>query len=780
MSKRLITILMLLIVSIECLCQDKQQVETIGLVLSGGGAKGLSHIGVIKALEENNIPIDYVAGTSIGSIVGALYSIGLTTDEMVYMFKSKEFKSWSVGDFEEDYTTNYYANAPSSAIVSLGLYLGKDKKSDQKRKIKFALPTSLVSPFPMDIAIAQIFASSSAACKYDFSQLMVPFFCIGADIKNKAPYMLDSGDLGSAVRASMSFPGYFKPVVIDSVLLFDGGFYNNFPWKDMQAKYNPDFIIGAKCADGAPIDPDEFDPYLQIESMITTDTDYSISEEEGLVISGIYDVSLLEFDQIDKLVQMGYENTLKYIPELKRKIEKERSDQEVAQKRLDFRTKCSELRFNKVEVTGNISSKQKDFVADIISQRDSLNSFEDIKEGYYRFVSRKILDGAYPMVRQNSDSLFTFTLRAYQRRELLVSIGGNISSSALTQGYVGFRYNHLVHNPWKARLDLDIGNFYSGVRLYFRQDFGFKTLFYYDLDLAYQKFNYFTIPQNLALLNFQPSNIDENDTYATLNVGTPVFAVSDNYQLQLGVTAGRMNMNYFPDNYFSRYDVRDFTFYSYATVRARLIRNTQDYLLYPTEGTKLRLDLRYIYGSEDHYPGTLTDDNLEVINRNGGEHQLRFSYDNYLRFTPNFSMGMGLDLSLSTQLEMGDYLSTVLISPAYRPTAHSRTVSLPNYRASSFLGLSISPVIKYTDNLYLHTTFAYFQPYKLIEDRGLGHYEFSDPFPKGGFIFDASAVWQSPIGPISISTSYYSSESTRWYIQFNMGFLIFRDRGLSN
>ena len=89
-----ITVAFLLLLSIP------SGAQSVGLVLSGGGAKGLSHIGVIKALEENNIPIDYIAGTSMGAIISALYAIGLTPDEMTAMFRSKEFASWYRGEFE--------------------------------------------------------------------------------------------------------------------------------------------------------------------------------------------------------------------------------------------------------------------------------------------------------------------------------------------------------------------------------------------------------------------------------------------------------------------------------------------------------------------------------------------------------------------------------------------------------------------------------------------------------------------------------------------------------
>ena len=166
------------------------QSQSVGLVLSGGGAKGLSHVGVIKALEENNIPIDYVAGTSMGAIVGALYAIGTTPEEMAIMFRSKEFTSWYKGQTEKAYATYIYRREPSAEMVSVTV------KRDENQKLGIKIPVSLVSPYPMDLAVIQLFASSGATANYNFDSLMVPFRCVAADIANKRPYILRKGDLG--------------------------------------------------------------------------------------------------------------------------------------------------------------------------------------------------------------------------------------------------------------------------------------------------------------------------------------------------------------------------------------------------------------------------------------------------------------------------------------------------------------------------------------------------------------------------------------------------------
>lgn len=126
--------------------------QSVGLVLSGGGAKGLSHLGVIKALEENNIPIDYISGTSMGAIVGGMYAIGLSVEDMVYIIKSDRFLSWYKGEQERDFSTFLYQTDPTPSMINVNLRKSYDKLG-RFDGLKLSLPTSIVSPYPMDLAV---------------------------------------------------------------------------------------------------------------------------------------------------------------------------------------------------------------------------------------------------------------------------------------------------------------------------------------------------------------------------------------------------------------------------------------------------------------------------------------------------------------------------------------------------------------------------------------------------------------------------------------------------
>ena len=282
------------------------QAQKVGLVLSGGGAKGLTHIGIIRALEENNIPIDYITGTSMGAIVGSLYAMGYSPDDMEALLKSEDFKRWYSGEVEEEYMYYFKKNLPTPEFLNIRLSF----RDSLKIKPQF-LPSSVVDPVQMNLVFIDLYARATAACGGDFDKLFIPFRCVASDVYNKKQLVMKRGDLGDAVRASMSFPFMFKPIEIDSVLAYDGGIYNNFPTDVMRDDFHPDIIIGSVVATN-PTKPKENDLMSQIENMVMQKTDYSIPDSEGIVMTFKYDdVNLMDFQRINELHDIGYNRTMR-------------------------------------------------------------------------------------------------------------------------------------------------------------------------------------------------------------------------------------------------------------------------------------------------------------------------------------------------------------------------------------------------------------------------------------------------------------------------------------
>ena len=268
--KRLLTTVTFLFLTIPFL-----QAQSVGLVLSGGGMRGFAHIGVIKALEENNIPIDYITGTSSGAFVGALYAIGYTPAEMQDIVTSEYFKRISRGKFDEENIYYFKKNPIDASWVNIKFLIDS--------VLRTQLPSNVVNPAEIDFTLMEIMSSSCARAGYLFDSLLIPFRCVATDITNKKSVIFKNGDLSMAVRSSMAYPFYYAPVLLDDKILFDGGIYNNFPVDVMTEQFNPDIIIGCNAA-ALPDLPMEGNFLTQLKTMITQTTVYQVPRENDFLI----------------------------------------------------------------------------------------------------------------------------------------------------------------------------------------------------------------------------------------------------------------------------------------------------------------------------------------------------------------------------------------------------------------------------------------------------------------------------------------------------------------
>ena len=327
--------------------------QKVGLVLSGGGAKGMTHIGIIRALEENNIPIDYIAGTSMGAIIGSLYAMGYSPDDMEELLRSPDFKRWYSGEVESRYEYYFKQNRPTPEFANIRFAFG-----DSIRVKPQIIPTNLVNPIQMNLVFVELYAQATAACRGNFNNLFVPFRCVASDVYNKRPLIMRDGDVGDAVRASMSFPFVFKPIEIDSVLAYDGGIYNNFPTDVMMDDFHPDIIIGSVVA-ANPGKPQEGNLMSQLENMIMQKTDYSIPDSLGIVMTFKYDdVNLLDFDRLKELHDIGYNRTMSLMDSIKGRIQRRESTENVRMRRMLYRSKLPQLRFRDIYIEGANAQQQ--------------------------------------------------------------------------------------------------------------------------------------------------------------------------------------------------------------------------------------------------------------------------------------------------------------------------------------------------------------------------------------------------------------------------------------
>jgi NTE family protein len=221
------------LVCLQLMAQDQTGTRPkIGYVFSGGGAKGMAHVGVVKVLEEVGLQPDYITGTSMGSIMGGLYSIGYQADELSHIVETVDWGSVLSNEIPANQVIMGRKDDYSRFMIEMPVYKGKPE-----------LPSGLIE----GQKLAELFSDFTwrQAGVNDFNDFPIPFSCIGTDILHGELVEMNSGDLSSAMRASMAIPSVFTPVIRDtSHLLVDGGVLRNFPVQEV-VDMGADIVIGA-------------------------------------------------------------------------------------------------------------------------------------------------------------------------------------------------------------------------------------------------------------------------------------------------------------------------------------------------------------------------------------------------------------------------------------------------------------------------------------------------------------------------------------------------------
>lgn len=209
--------------------------QKIGLVLSGGGAKGFAHIGVLKVLEQAGVKIDYIGGTSIGAVVGGLYASGYNATQIDSIFRDTNFKNL-ITDFIPRSSKNFYEKR-NDELYAFSLPVNK---------FKVGIPVALSKGMYNYNLLTRL--TNKVRHVRDFNKLPIPFLCIATDIETGEQVVLDKGYLPQALLASSAFPSLFSPVEMDGKLLVDGGVSNNYPIDEIR-KLGADVIIGVDVQD---------------------------------------------------------------------------------------------------------------------------------------------------------------------------------------------------------------------------------------------------------------------------------------------------------------------------------------------------------------------------------------------------------------------------------------------------------------------------------------------------------------------------------------------------
>lgn len=762
MKKALVLITFLLLLPILV------QAQKVGLVLSGGGAKGLTHIGIIRALEENNIPIDYITGTSMGAIVGSLYAMGYSPDDMEILLKSEEFKRWYSGEVEEEYMYYFKKNQPTPDFLNIRLSF----RDSLNIKPQF-LPSSVVNPIQMNLVFLDLYARATAACGGDFNKLFVPFRCVASDVYNKKQLIMNRGDLGDAVRASMSFPFMFKPIEIDSVLAYDGGIYNNFPTDVMRDDFHPDVIIGSVVATN-PTKPKENDLMSQIENMVMQKTDYSVPESEGIVMTFKYDdVNLMDFQRIDELHDIGYNRTMSMMDSIKSRIRRRVNLDNIRLRRLVYRSNYPELRFKNILIDGANAQQQAYIKKEFHASDDKEFTFEDVKRGYFRLLSGNMISEIIPHAVFNpEDDTYDLHLKVKLEDNFSVRIGGNVSTTSSNQIYLGLSYQNLNYNARELTFDGQLGKIYNNVQLMGRIDFATNIPTSYRLIASISTFDYFK-KEKLFSRNDKPAFNQKDERFVKLKVGLPFLSSK---RAEFGVGLAKIQDRYFQKNVIDfdkdKYDKSEYSLFGGSISFNGSTLNARQF---STQGSHEELVAQIFTGKERFYPGE-TSDTKKTSEERHSWLQLSYMKEKYHRMAEHWTLGWYLKALYSSRNFSENYTATMMQAGEFAPTAHGQLMYNEAFRANQFVGAGVRPVYRLNQMFHVRGEFYGFMPIFPIERNSINKAYYGKAFSRFEYLGEISIVCQFSFGAISAYVNHYSSPKKEWNVGLTLGWQLFNYR----
>lgn len=411
-----------LLISVFSYSQTKEDVK-VGLVLSGGGAKGLAHIGALKVLEEAGVRIDYIGGTSMGAIVGSLYASGYTAAELDSIFHETNFTNVIQDDLPREAKTFH------------------EKEDSDKYALTLPFDDFDLS-FPSGLSKGQnlynLLSRLTAHVNHinDFSNLPIPFFCVATNVETGAEVILETGSLPKAVSASGALPSVFSPVFINDTLLTDGGVINNFPADEMR-KRGVDIIIGVDVQDNL-VDRDELNSVFEILGQISnfrTAREMSAKRDftDIYIKPDITDFSVLSFERGESIIDSGEVAARRKFESLQEIA----SRQTYRRKKPDVLPQVESLRIMEIDVRG-INNYPRSYIigklqiktpAEITYRELNLGINNLSATGNFRRITHSIIavEGGYKLILDVEESKNTTLLRLAVHYDELFKSGALIN-----------------------------------------------------------------------------------------------------------------------------------------------------------------------------------------------------------------------------------------------------------------------------------------------------------------------------------------------------------------
>lgn len=739
-AKCFLIILSLVLTVLPASVKAQGRQQSVGLVLSGGGAKGIAHVGLIKALEDNDIPIDFITGTSMGAIVGGLYACGYTPEQMMELFKSRYFNYMAVGKADPSFTY-YYASQPSSPQM-FGMAVGR---ADSTASKAFFNPQSLISPTAMDFGFMQIFAPYTAVCHNNYNNLFVPLRVVASDVNAKRKKVMGTGRLEESIRASMSFPLVFQATKIGNEVLYDGGIYDNFPVDVMQADFAPDIMIGSDVS--APDKGPANSYFDQLDLLVSRQQNYEVPADKGIKVKiDVSRFSLLDWDKAEAIYQAGYDRGMQMIDSIKKRVHSRIPAKTVAMRRAVFRSRTPELRFDTVNVDGG-TPRQNEFVNSLFRPAPGTDTLgvDRARLAFYRTLSTGRMDYLRARTHCTNDStgLFTLNIEARAKSHYTVGAGAYITSS--NNSYIYLRGGYESLTSLSADVEAYIGQSYMAGAFTGSLAMSSRTPSDLRLQVVAQRRKYYQ-NEKLFFRDDAPTFVTAYQYYSKLswNVAAGRTGLAD-----VGVGIGKLRSTYYAsimENDPAKHHVDFFLGQAYAGYETSSLNSIN----YPTTGHQLKVSAAGLLGS-----ATVRQTGLEP-RKHLAWLQVDASERFYIDLHRKWSLGLESRVLLSTRPLLATYDASISSTSGYAPTPASTNVFNPALHANSFVAASLVPVYKFNSSFSARILASAFLPVRRILPTADGSAHYGHYFGATCFFGEFNLVYSLPFGDIAAYCNYVS------------------------
>ncbi len=764
----LLVILMLMALILSAgMQQNTANRQKVAVVLSGGGTKGMAHIGVLKALEEHNIPVDFIAGTSIGAIIGSMYAAGYSPGEIEELVLSKEFEQAATGKIDDRYRHFYLE--PEADPAWINLYFGWDDRLEPQNIIRQNIPSNIVSPYLMDFLFMEYLGPASAAANYHFDNLFIPFRCIVTDVESRIAMTMRDGSLPDAVRASMTFPFYFQPIEIDGRLKMDGGMFNNFPADVVHMEFQPDVVIGSVVSDN-PAPPKRDDILSQLENLLKHPTRYDILTEQGVLIKpNVPDIAVNDMSRNAELIEEGYIASMELMDEIKSFIDVFEDPVARESKRISFRYNVPDKLIGDINITG-LRSSQEEFVLHSLKHGQMPITFERFKERYFSLLLNNRFEYVYPYIEyDNKTGFFILNIEMEKERELLRSFGGNISSRPVNHIFGKFENARWSSSPLTLGSSFYLGNFYNSILGSARIDFPGDAPIYIKASSSYSKWEY--ARSSVFLLEEQQTPfLVQREFLVNFALGYPL---ANNSKVEIGSEFCVMGNQFYNTRSFAETDTMDRLRFNPVILFANIERNSLNRKQFPTRGSHFYLFVRVLLGTEDYRPGSTALSQRRTTKTHAWA-EAHFKYKNFLRPMSRFNPGLSAEVFLSERPLFSNYTASIAMARQFRPFPLTSSMYMPRFRANNYAAVGLKSIYSITGSASIQSEAHLYQPFESIEQHTTTGQAFYEDYRfKPQLMANLALVYHTAPGPLSISMSYFHNEMEPWVFMINFGFILF-------